>query len=134
MSLITRNTDYAVRAILYIAKSSYKVVSTAELHEELKLPRPFMRKIFQKLQTEGILFSRKGNSGGFSLAKSTDDIFLLDIMKIFQGDFNFIECLLNKDICPNIKTCPMRRKIKKIENKVLKELEKINITSLLKSG
>jgi len=132
MSLITRSTDYAVRAILYIAESKSDMVSTARLYEDLKLPRPFMRKIFQKLHKEGILISRKGNSGGFALAKSADDIFLSDIMKIFQGEFSFTECLLNKEVCPDIKTCPMRRKIKKIEKKVLKELEQINITSLLK--
>ena len=41
MKLITRDTDYAVRAIAFIAESEKEMVSTDELVKELKIPRPF---------------------------------------------------------------------------------------------
>ena len=55
MKLITKDTDYAVRAIMYIAGSDKKIVSTAELMENLRLPRPFLRKILQVLVKHRIL-------------------------------------------------------------------------------
>ena len=132
MDLIRRDTDYAVRAILYVVKAGKEVVSTAELQRELKLPRPFMRKIFQTLQRKGILKSLKGNRGGFVLAKTPQEISLLTLMRIFQGKFSLAECLFKKRICPNRKLCVVRKKVKNIESLVLRELEGITIKELLK--
>ena len=49
MKLITREIDYAVRAIIYLAEKKYGVVSVAELVDELGITRPFLRKIMQIL-------------------------------------------------------------------------------------
>ena len=63
MKLITRDTDYALRAICYIAKQE-KIVSVNELVKVLGVPRPFMRKILQRLSQEKILVSYKGEGRG----------------------------------------------------------------------
>ena len=132
MSLINRNTDYATRAICFMAKNYKERVSTADLVRELKIPRPFLRKILQTLNKKGILKSYKGKDGGFSLADPADKIFLMDLMNIFQGKIKLNDCLFKKRICPNIKTCSLREKLREIEEYVVSELESINIASLLK--
>lgn len=131
MKLITRDTDYAVRAIAFIAESKKEMVPTDELVRRLKIPRPFLRKILQVLNKDGILVSYKGKGGGFSLGQSVKKIFLLDIMKAFQGDVKLNECVFKKRVCPDIKTCPLRKKITRIERTVLKELKAITIASLI---
>ena len=131
MKLITRDTDYAVRSLLYIAKAENKLVSTLEVNKELALPRPFMRKILQVLQKEGFLFSVKGKNGGFSLAKKPEQIMLIDLMKLFQGEFSLTECLLQKKVCPNIKICPIRKKVKNIEKYAFDELKGISLRILM---
>ena len=132
MSLINRNTDYATRAICFMAKKYKKRTSTADLVRELKIPRPFLRKILQMLNKKGILKSYKGKDGGFLLANSPDKIFLMDLMNIFQGKLKLNDCLFKKRICPNIKTCSLREKLREIEEYVVSELEAINIASLIK--
>ncbi len=134
MNLLNRDTDYALRAILYIANSSKEIVSTKELNDSLDLPRPFMRKIFQVLQKEGVLTSSKGNMGGFALAKHPKDIYLADIMKIFQGELNYCECVLKEKICPNKQSCPLRRRVKRIEVIVRKEIEGVTLAKLLQEN
>jgi len=131
MKLITRDTDYAVRAIAFIAESEKEMVSTDELVKRLKIPRPFLRKILQILNKGSVLKSYKGKGGGFSLVCSPKKLFLLDIMKAFQGDIKLNECIFKKRVCPNIKTCPLRKKITRIEDNVLKELKNITIASLI---
>ncbi|MDD5015309.1 MAG: Rrf2 family transcriptional regulator, partial [Atribacterota bacterium] len=81
MKLITRNTDYAVRALCCIAEQKQKVISTDRLVKSLEMPRPFLRKILQALTKEGLLNSSKGKDGGFSLAISPKEITLIDVMK-----------------------------------------------------
>ncbi|MFA5008063.1 MAG: Rrf2 family transcriptional regulator [Candidatus Omnitrophota bacterium] len=131
MKLITRDTDYALRAVCFIAKKKNKKICASELVEELKIPRPFLRKILQVLNREGILISYKGIGGGFILAKQPKDIYLTDLMEIFQGRLNLNECTLRKMKCPNVSVCPLRKKIKNIEKYVINELSEINLASFV---
>ncbi|MFA5355918.1 MAG: Rrf2 family transcriptional regulator [Candidatus Omnitrophota bacterium] len=132
MKLITRDTDYAVRALSFIASSSKDIVPAAELVRELKVPRPFLRKILQRLNKKKVLRSHKGKGGGFSLIVAPNKIFLLGLIRIFQGPLALNECFLKKLPCPNMKSCVLRRKIKNIEGHMLNELSPITIASLLK--
>lgn len=131
MKLITRNTDYATRALCFIAKNKNKIISARDLVRELKIPRPFLRKILQILHKKGILKSFKGQSGGFILALPADRIFLVDLLQIFQGPLKLNECIFKKKICPDRGICALRRKIDIIERDVLSRLKSISIASLL---
>ncbi len=130
MKLITRDTDYAVRALCYLAKHRQSIISVTELVEELKMPRPFLRKILQLLHNKGILKAYKGNGGGFSLAGSPGEISLIEVMRVFQGPFSLNECLLKKESCPRRYSCGLRSKIIGVERQALKDLEKITIGNL----
>ena len=132
MKLITRDTDYAVRAVCLIAQQKGRIVTAKKLEPALHLPGPFLRKILQILNKEGILKSFKGQGGGFLLAKKPKEIFLTDLMRIFQGKPSLNECFLKKIICPHTRSCPLRKKIVKIEDYVLRELGTVTIASLLK--
>ncbi len=131
MKLLSRNTDYAVRAVCYIAKKENGVVSVTELVEKLKIPRPFLRKILQALNNEGILKSYKGMGGGFRLARKPEGIYLTDIMETFQGPFRLNECFFKRKICPNRSSCCLKKKIDLIERHLYSELRSITIDSML---
>jgi Rrf2 family protein len=131
MKFITRNTDYALRAVCYIAKKNRSKVTVEELVDKLSVPRSFMRKILQSLSRNKVLKSTKGQGGGFKLAIPAKKLYLIKIMNIFQGDFVLSGCFLKKDICPNKGKCLLRKKIKNIEQNVLSQLKAINIASLL---
>lgn len=132
MKLITRDTDYALRALCFIIKRKEKIVSVAQLVKELDIPRPFLRKILQILNKKGTLKSYKGQGGGFLLVKPANKIFLVDLIEIFQGPLRLNECFFKKMVCPNIKTCSLRKKINSIEKSVVSQLKSITIASLLR--
>lgn len=132
MKLITRDTDYALRAICYAAKHKTERVSVSELVGKLSVPRPFLRKLLQRLHKEGILKSYKGQGGGFLLNVPAEKIFITDIMRVFQGPLSLNECFLKKIACPHRKTCALKRKLDGIEKHVIGQLSGISIFSLLK--
>lgn len=132
MKLITRDTDYALRAVCFIAKNKERLYPVSSLVKNLRIPGPFLRKLLQVLHNKGILNSFKGKGGGFSLAKPPEYIFLTDIMHIFQGEFCLNECSLGKGICPHTKDCPLRERILRIEKYVRKELSSVAVASLIK--
>jgi Rrf2 family protein len=140
MKLLSRNADYAVRALCYIAakngglKKHKQIVSVTELVKELKIPRPFLRKILQALSKNKILESTKGVGGGFVLARNPGRIYLLDVIEAFQGPFGLKECFFKKELCPDRERCCLREKIKGIEDSVYGQLKGVNIESIMKGG
>lgn len=132
MKLITRDTDYAMRALCFIARHKNDIVSVRELVKELKVPRPFLRKILQILNKKGLLNSHKGKGGGFKLALAPAGILLVDVVKVFQGPLKINECLLKKKVCSEVGACRLKKRIDAIENYVVSELKSITLTSLLK--
>jgi Rrf2 family protein len=134
MRLINRDTDYAVKALLHIARNGALRIPVADLADTLGIPYPFLRKILQILSVGGILASSKGKGGGFELALPPEKIYLTDLIHIFQGPVKLAECVFKDKICPDIKTCPLRKKILKVRRLVLSELRSITIASLLEEG
>lgn len=132
MKLITRDTDYALRAVCFMAKNKDKVVCADEMVKKLKIPKAFLRKLLQILGKNRMLKSHKGQGGGFLLSKPAQRIYLLDLIRIFQGPLKLNECFFKKLACPNKKTCALKKRIDKIEEYVIKELGAISIGSLLK--
>jgi Rrf2 family protein len=132
VKLITRNTDYAVRALCCIAEQKQEVISADQLVKSLKMPRPFLRKILQTLNKKGLLNSSKGKGGGFTLPVSPEKITLTDVMEIFQGPIRLNECKFKKSDCPYITDCLLKKKIDEIEKEVIIKLKAITIASIIK--
>ncbi len=132
MKLITRDSDYAIRSLIYMARGENgELFDVPGLVNKLGIPRPFLRKILQVLGKKGIVHSIKGMGGGFILNRAADNILIVDIVKIFQGPINLTECLLGKEICPNIKTCPIRARIKRIEGHIKDEIGDLTVADVI---
>lgn len=131
MKLITKDTDYAIRTLCFIAKNKAKIISVHTLAKELKIPHPFLRKILQILNKKRILKSYKGQNGGFSLDLPANKIFIVDLMGIFQRSFKINNCMIKKSICPDISRCLLKDRLQEIERYIVREFKAINIASLL---
>ena len=66
---ITRETDYAIRCVLHLARQPRRVAPAAEIAAATQVPRIFLAKILQRLAKAGIVVSQRGVQGGFSLAR-----------------------------------------------------------------
>ena len=134
MNFISRDTDYAIRALVYMHRglknTKRKVFIVEEIIKKEKLPERFLRRILQNLAKNKILRSYKGKDGGFSFLKSPSDIKLTDIIRVFQGKIDLTNCLLKGKPCPNIKKCTLRKRLKEIGRTVERKLDAITIASV----
>jgi Rrf2 family protein len=130
MRFVTRDTDYGLRALMYMAKLKGRIATVDEIALKGKLPKVFLRRILQKLAEKKILTSYKGKSGGFVLLSKPGELKVTDVMKVFQGGIDLTNCLLKGKICPNRGICSLRKKIKSINSAVIRELDKITLKSL----
>jgi Rrf2 family protein len=132
MNLITRDTDYAIRALMYLARRpTEEVVPVPVLAETLEIPRPYLRSILQTLSRHGVLKSRRGTGGGFALTQDPRKIGLADLATIFQGSIDLTRCVLRDHVCPERSGCPLRVRLLKIQAHVAHELSQITIADLL---
>lgn len=131
MKLITRDIDYAIRALSCIAGNKGDVITVDVLFEKLDMPKAYLRKILQRLNKEGILKSSKGRGGGFSLVGRPEKITVFDLIEIFQGPFQINEHLFKGEKCPEIKTCYLKKRLDKAEKSLIKELKSVTIASMM---
>ena len=67
---ITRQADYAVRAVLYLARlGGGERASTSTVAEEQRIPPSFLAKIISQLSIAGLLHTSPGARGGVTLAR-----------------------------------------------------------------
>lgn len=128
---MTKDTDYAIRALIFIAKEGRRVVSVTEMAGRLKIPRSFLRKILQLLSKRGIVKSRRGQGGGFKLAFEPARIRLSDLIGVFQGEVKFSDCILKGDVCADVAHCVLRQRLTDVERHLVRELRAITLASLL---
>lgn len=105
--MITRESDYAVRCMLYLSDNKDKLSSVKDISEPMDIPQSFLAKILQRLLKAGLVESIRGAGGGFKLAKSPADISMLDVVKAIDGTVSFNKCVDDEDFCNLSDECVM---------------------------
>jgi Rrf2 family protein len=106
---ITRQADYAVRAVLYLAQlKPGQRVSTAEVSREQHIPLTFLAKIVAQLGPAGVLRTTRGAHGGISLARPAETLSLLEVVEAIDGPLALNACVLNPEACELADRCPVR--------------------------
>lgn len=88
---ISASSDYAVRALLYIAhksankKKSSERVSTQEIAENEEISMKYLEAILRKLRQAGLIESFRGPSGGHELSRSASEISIADVIRAIDG-------------------------------------------------
>jgi len=132
MKLLTKNTDYAIRALLVLGSRPDEYISARDIAKIQEMPYQYLRKILRELISAGFVESREGGRGGFKVKRAPAGIKVVDLMRVFQGEVQFLECMFRKSICNQRVACVLRKNIKRIEKAVAAEFERITIGSLLK--
>jgi Rrf2 family protein len=106
---ITRQADYAVRAVYYLTTLGDKQrAATSQIAEKQHIPPSFLAKIISQLSVAGLLNTSRGARGGVALAKAPKEITLLDVVEAIDGPILLNECVGNDGVCTFSEDCPMR--------------------------
>jgi Rrf2 family protein len=131
---ITRQADYAVRAVLYLARcGSGTPVATAEIALAQKIPATFLTKIISQLSTAGVLRTTRGAHGGVALARSANDISLLEIVETIDGPVLLNSCVLDPASCPESLNCPVQKIWCQAQADLIMTLERTKFGQLVKA-
>jgi len=107
---ITRQADYAVRAVTYLSRiGPERRAATSQIALEQKIPPSFLAKIVSQLSVAGLLQTSRGARGGVSLARTPDEINLLEVVEAIDGPIMLNECVNGgAGACSFSDDCPLR--------------------------
>ncbi len=131
MIRINRQTDYAIRLILYLAQQKEGArVSTAEARKEMQIPPALAQRIVADLARGEFILTFPGRDGGLMIARPTQEINLRQVVEHFEGKFFISDCLVDKGNCPFDNKCPVRFRWTRLQSMIVQELERITFKDL----
>lgn len=113
-----------------LKKGDSPYVSIGEISEELDISFHFLTKTFQSLTEKGMLKSYRGPSGGVAFAQPPEAIFLIDVVKIIEGEGFFDSCLLGLPGCGEAAPCPVHDFWKEARGAMKREFETTSLAGL----
>src|SRR5215213_1210327 len=129
---ITRQADYAVRAVLHLARmGNTERSATSTVAKEQHIPPSFLAKIISQLSIAGLLHTYRGARGGLTLARDPQNITLLEVVEAIDGPIQLNECVGNIGVCTFDDNCPIKPVWCSAQQELVSRLKSTNFGDLL---
>jgi Rrf2 family protein len=129
---ITRQADYAVRAVLHLARAGNAERSaTSAVAKEQNIPPSFLAKIISQLSIAGLLHTSRGARGGVTLARDPREITLLEVIEAIDGPIQLNECVQGEGVCSFEDNCPIRSVWCDAQDELVTRLKRTNFAELM---
>ena len=138
----SKKSEYALRALIELtANYDRKLLQRHEIGRKQNIPVEFLEQILLVLKNAGLLTSRRGVGGGYSLLKSPDTITLGQVIRILDGPLAPIGCVSKtayqkcKD-CPytNTASCPIQHVMLGVRNAIADILDNYTLRDFAASS
>ena len=134
MDIIQRQTDYALRVVLYLgANSQDSPTSVRRLAEVNEVPEEFLRKIAQALSAAGIVRTERGRRGGLRLARPASEISLLDVMEALDAGPSVNRCFADETICGRRGNCVLRQRLAAVQSDLLRVFAGVSLAEMMET-
>lgn len=133
MSLqITNQADYALRAMLYLARLGYgKRAPSNVIAEEMSMSRIFLSRINTQLVNARLITTWRGARGGVALTRPPSEISVYEVLTAVDGPIRLVGCIDDPDCCPFTGTCPIRKFWIQTEEVLVNQLKSTSLQDLI---
>ena len=104
---ISMKSRYAVRALTELARREEtapgKPVRLGDIAHSRDMPLQFLEQVFSALRRAGVVRSRRGAAGGYSLARPAAEISVLEVVAALDGVPSPAEC--TQGLCEQVDGC-----------------------------
>lgn len=108
--MFSQTVEYALRAVVFLAKDESAPRTTAQIAKATKVPQAYLSKLLQNLNQHGIVDSQRGIGGGITLSKPANELTILEVV-------NAVDPIKRIKTCPleltshGVKLCPLHRRV-----------------------
>jgi Rrf2 family iron-responsive transcriptional regulator len=127
---LTRQSNYAVRTLVYCAVNQPGLSRVADIAKAYGISELFLFKLIKPLVENGLLETVRGRHGGVRLGKSADEITLLETIRLTEENFALAECFEEGADCPLVGECDLNGALREALGAFFTVLEGYTIADL----
>lgn len=134
MIRFSKMADYGVLLLGHFARSSAETLtSAAELAEAYHMPRSVVANLLKAFREEGLLVSKRGLNGGYSLARPAEQISLLEMLAVIDGPVRLTDCAVDAlaDTCEYEDVCTSRSPMRAVNQRIVDMLAELTLAELM---
>jgi Rrf2 family protein len=137
--MISQKAKYAFKALIVLAKSPGRTVQIEEIARQDAIPRKFLEQILLELKHAGLIASRRGPTGGYTLIKEPSEISIGQVLRIVDGPIAPLPCLSRTAYrrcldCRDESNCGVRRLFAETHAATLLFMEAASLSAALRGG
>lgn len=131
MIRITKLTDYGIVLMSTLSAAEDARFAAPELAAQTQLPLPVVSKILKQLTRSGLLVSQRGANGGYSLARSAQEVSVAEIITALEGPIAMTECIEDAPgVCDMEGSCPVSSNWSRINRAIRDALDGITLAEM----
>ena len=136
---LSKKGEYAVRALVEIGFESHlrpgSLIQISTVAQRTNIPEKFLEQILLALRNGGVLRSKRGVEGGYSLAKPSDQITLGEVIRLLDGPLAPIPCVsvtaYERCSCPDEESCGLHIAMKQVRDAIAGILDAYQLSRLI---
>jgi Rrf2 family iron-sulfur cluster assembly transcriptional regulator len=131
MKLSTK-TRYGTRILIELAlRVDQGAIQVSKIAASQKIPVKYLEQILRSLKMAGIVKSVRGPKGGHLLVKAPQDISLGEIVRLFEGQTDLVQCVSTPEKCEMASECLVRNAWYEATSVLYEKLDGISIADLV---
>mgnify|MGYP001350196089 CR=1 FL=1 len=135
--MISMKTKYGLKALIYLARRYEQgPILIADLAREERIPKKFLENILLNLKNAGVLQSRKGRGGGYSLGRPPEKITFGQAIRLMEGPLAPVPCVSEMAYarcteCGSELSCGIRLVMKDVRDEMARILDGTTLADVL---
>jgi Rrf2 family protein len=135
--MISKKCKYAIHSLVHMAKKPKEKYLIRDISDACNIPKKFLEAILLDLKRAGILASKSGKGGGYTLRLSPAEVNLAEVVRLFDGAIAAVPCATFKfyescDECEDEETCTVRHSFLQIRNATVELLKQQTLETMVK--
>ena len=129
--MLPKTAEYALRTMACLAYDCDQIESADRLAEQTKVPRRYLNTVLQDLVRAELVRSRSGPGGGYALARSAEEITILDVVNAVAPLERIRHCPLG--LPSHTSLCPLHKELDRAYAATEEAFSQVTIGQLLRS-
>lgn len=136
--MLSKKCKYAIHALVHMAKTPAEKFLIKDISEACNIPKKFLETILLDLKRAGILGSKAGKGGGYTLRREPAAVNLAEVVRLFDGAIAAVPCATFKfyepcEECEDEVTCTVRHAFLEVRNATVEMLKSDTLDRLVKT-
>lgn len=130
MKLLSDASEYALRAVVWLAQHPGDTRKVREISQGTEAPPGYLIRVLQGLAKAGILTAQRGTLGGYTLVRDPAHLTVLEVINSIDPIDRIHACPLNIG-SHGTHLCPMHRRIDEAMHQIERSFASVTIAELI---